>query len=155
MSTESCCSAGVRIFSDWIIPEGCLHRHLGDFYRNNPIMSRLVVTPLALLSGIVKVFLFPLMCAVGIAAMPMIALLRALQGKKDGGGWLQAWCFSILGVTASVAFMGLSCYYLPLVASSFILVTLITLSVIIHIQKLVKEPEEPPPFEKYHTIKIV
>lgn len=146
MSAECCCSAGIQIFSDWIIPEGMIQRRLGAFYEKNPVMARLIATPVALLSGIIKVFLFPVICVIGIVVMPIIALIRTCQGEKNGRDRMKAWGLCIVGVAASIAFLGVTCYYLPLITSSAILVVIMSISIILHVHKLVKEPVEPPLF---------
>lgn len=149
MSIESCVSGGISIFSDWVIPEGIVQRRLGDFYEQHPVMSRLIVTPIALVSGILKVFLFPVICLVGVVVMPIIALVRACQGREETGHWLEAWVFCILGVAASATFLIVSCYYIPLIASMAIFVALTGISIILHVHKLVKEPVEPPTYSDY------
>ena len=140
MSTESCCSSGINLWCDWVIPEGIIHRKLGDFYRDSPVMSRVAFTPIALISGILKPFFFPLICAVGVVVQPIIALVHAWRGEKEWKKWLQAFCFSFIGLVASIAILGIAIYFLPLVATVAILVTLIALSITIHVYKLVKEP---------------
>jgi hypothetical protein len=135
-----CCLAA-NYFSDWIVPEGWIQRGcLGPFYERHPVMSRVLATPIAFFSGTVKVFFFPVFCAVGILVMPIIAIIRACQGKKDGGEWLKAWCFSIVGLAASIAFIAVACYYLPLIVTCALLVTFLAISIIAHVYKLVKEP---------------
>lgn len=135
-----CCLAA-HYFSDWLSPEGLIQRHcLGAFYERHPVMSRVLATPIALISGIAKVFLFPAICAVGIVVMPIIAIIRACQGKKDGGEWLKAWCFSILGLAVSIAFIAMACYYLPLIVTCACLVAFLAISIIAQVHKLVKEP---------------
>lgn len=139
MSSTCCCSEGLQTFSDWVIPEAYIQRHhLGDFYRNNPLMSRLIATPIALFSGIIKTFLFPVICLVGVVVMPIIALIKA--GKKEGSDWLKGWFFSILGASVSCALLAVSCFYLPLIVTAALLATFLSISVVIHVYKLVKEP---------------
>jgi hypothetical protein len=145
MVAGNCCLAGIGLFGDWVIPEGKIQRRCGNFFQKKPLLSRFIATPIALVSGIVKVFLFPLICLVGVVVMPIIALIRCCLGKKDGVTWLQAWCFSILGVVASLAFVGATCFALPLIASSALLTLLVAGSIIFHVYKLVKEPRMPPP----------
>ena len=152
MATEACCQTGMKIFSDWVIPEGIVQRKLGDFYENHPIMSRLLVAPVALFTGFMKVFFFPLICLVGVVAMPIIALVRSCRGNNDGGGWLQAWCFCILGVAATAAFLGVACYYLPLINSATILVIMLAISIVLHVGTLLKEPKEPLSFQEFQSL---
>lgn len=142
MSSACQCSTGCGLFSDWVVPEGILQRKLGKFYANHPVMSRVLATPIATICGIAKVVLFPMICLIGMIAMPIIAIIRAGIGKKDGGEWVKAWCFSILGVAGCIAFFGFSTYYLPLISTSAFLVGGISLSIIVHVYKFVKEP--PP-----------
>jgi uncharacterized membrane protein len=146
MSIGSCCSPGWEIFGNLIIPEGMVQRRLGDFYKEHPVMSRLIATPIALISGIIKVFLFPLICLVGMVVMPIVALVCTCRKEKNSCEWLSAWGFCILGVTLSVTFLAVSCYYLPLVASMALLIAFISASIISHVRKLVAEPLKPPPF---------
>jgi len=152
MAIAPCFSDGMRIFNDWIIPERLLQQRLGVFYRYHPIMSRLMVTPLAFLSGIFKVVLFPLICTVGLVVMPFIALIRSCRGQ-NGKNWLLAWSFCLLGVGASITYLVVTCYYLPLVASTAILVAALAVSLIFHVDRLVKEPIKPPSLETYLLLK--
>ncbi len=133
-------SSGCSLFSYWMMPERLIHEQLGDYYRENPIGSRLFATPVALLSGMVKIFLFPLICAVGVIALPIIALVRYSQEKKETGAWLTAWAFSLLGVAASAAFIGAVTFHLPLVASAGLIILLLAASITYHVYYLVKEP---------------
>jgi hypothetical protein len=77
---------------------------------------------------------------VGVVVMPIIALIRLCQGKRDSTDWLKAWCFCLLGLSASIAFFGVTCYYFPLVTSFGLLITFICISIILHVYKYVKEP---------------
>lgn len=122
------------------MPETLIHNQLDQFYQENPIGARIIATPLALISGVVKVFLFPIICAVGVVVMPLIALIQACQGKKDFGPWLSAWVFSVLGLASSVAFIGVTTFHLPLVASVGIFFSLLSLSITLHVYQFVKEP---------------
>ena len=140
MSQSSCFSSGGSIFCSWVMPETLVHPQLDQFYRQNPIGARVIATPLALISGIVKLFLFPIICAVGVVIMPLIALIKACQGKKDFGPWLSAWAFSLLGLAGSVAFMSVTTFHLPLLASVGIFLSLLTISITLHVYQFVKEP---------------
>lgn len=139
MSDTSCLSSGSSLFCNWVMPETLVHDKLGSFYRSNPTGSRIIATPLALISGLVKVFLFPLICAIGVVVMPIIALIRACQGK-DYSSWLSAWFFSALGLAFSVAFMGVTTFHLPLVATVGIFVSFLSISITLHVYHFVKEP---------------
>lgn len=141
MSSDCCCAGGLKKSNDWFGPEFIIHRHLGSFYRDNPIMSRLITIPIAALTGALKVALFPLIAVVGLVVMPMIALVRFSQGKKEEGvEWLQAWGFCVLAVAGSVAFLGLFAFHIPLTWSIALIATAMTISIIIHVYKIAKEP---------------
>lgn len=141
-SENSCLSSGRSVFCTWLMPETLIHARLGSYYQENPMAARVVATPIAFLSGVVKLFLFPVICTVGIIVMPIIALIRACQDKPHNGSWLSAWCFCILGVAASVAFVGVTTFHVPLVISVGIFVALLSISITLHVYKLVKEPPD-------------
>ena len=143
MSASSCFSSGGSIFCSWVIPETLIHAQLGQFYQESPFGSRVIATPLALISGIIKLFLFPLICAVGIVVMPIIALIRVCQGKKDLGPWLGAWAFCVLGFATSVSFIGVTTFHLPLIASVGAFISLLSVSITLHVYQFVKEPDFP------------
>jgi hypothetical protein len=133
----SCLASSFSIFSDCIIPEGIMQRRLGTFYAQHPIMSRLIASPIALISGTIKTLLFPVICAVGLVALPIIALLKN-EGKT--GPWIGAWCFCLLGVVLSGAFIASVAFQLPLIVSSGLFVSFLAISIIFHVYTLVKEP---------------
>lgn len=153
MATSNCCSLlDSEVFVNLIIPEGMIHRHLGEFYETYPIGARLIATPIAFLTGSLKVILFPIICAIGVIVMPILAIIRACSpdkqdagspGRRGPGDYLKAWCFCIIGLGASIAFISLTTYHLNLVTSSGLFVGILSISIIIHVYKLVKEP--PPP----------
>ncbi len=132
--------SAVQIFSDWVIPEGIIQRELGDFYKENPVMARVIVAPIALTSGVLKVALFPIITLVGILVMPIIAAVRACQGDKQACEWLKATGLCVLGFTGSILFIGMMCYYMPLIASTAFLVSFLSVSIICHVYKLSQEP---------------
>ncbi len=140
MSESSCFSSGGSIFCSWVMPEALIHAQLGRSYRENPVGTRVIATPLALISGIVKLFLFPVICAVGVVVMPLIALIKACQGKANYGPWLSAWVFSVLGLAGSAAFIGVTTFHLPLIASVGMFISLLSVSVTLHVYQFVKEP---------------
>src|SRR5262249_30680419 len=134
------CTSGLDIFVDWVIPEGIVQRRLGSFYKNNSILARVIAVPIACVSALLKVPLFPLICLVGLIAMPVLAIIRLLQRKEDARDWLKAWCFTVVGVALSLAFIMISAYSVPLVISSAILIGVFCLSIAVHTYTLVKEP---------------
>lgn len=145
MSESSCFSSAGSIFCGWVMPETLIHAQLGQFYRDNPIGARVIATPLAFLSGVMKLILFPVICAVGIVVMPIIALIRVCQGKTDRGPWLAAWAFSVLGFAASVSFIGVTTFHLPLIASVGAFISLLSVSITLHVYQFVKEPPKVNP----------
>ncbi len=146
---SSCCpSAGCEIFTNFVIPEGMIHSRLGSFYAKNPIMSRVIATPVGLICGVAKVFLFPVICLVSLVAMPIMAIIRSSPpNKKDGGEWLKAWLFSFIGLAAYVAILCVPVFYLNLVTSIGLFIALFSFSIVIHIYKFVKEPQPPQQVE--------
>jgi multidrug transporter EmrE-like cation transporter len=139
--TLCCCDKGCDLFRYWVIPESFIQERLGSIYEQHPIMSRIVATPIAFFSGFLKVFLFPIICLVGIVTMPLFALLSKCKGRtEDSSNWLKAWGFCILGLGISIAFLAITCYQLPLVVSCGLFVGLLAVSITIHVYRLVKEP---------------
>ena len=73
--------------------------------------------------------------------MPVMALVKACQGKRsEACDWLKAWAFCMLGAAAFVGLM-IGVAALPLVISGPLLGGVIALSIIIHIYKVNKEPD--------------
>jgi len=140
MECLGCCSKGFEIFTDWVIPEGIVHRRLGPLYANHPVMSRFLATPIALISGIVKIFLFPIICLVGAIALPLVAAARHFLNKGDGKEFLKSFGFCVLGFSASILFLSITSYYTPLLGSSALFLGLLSVSITIHVYKLMQEP---------------
>lgn len=134
------CSHSCSIFSSLVIPEQFLHGKLGSCYEKRPVMSRIVATPIACVAGAVKPLLFPLICAVGVVTFPLIALIRACLGKKDGGEWLKAWVFSVIGSLGVALFVLAGGYYFSLVTSSAILISVLSFSITLHVYTYLKQP---------------
>lgn len=145
MSTDNCTySLGTDRFCQWIIPEALVHNELSKFYKDYPIGSRLLAGVIGLINGTLKPLLFPIMCAVGVVAMPIIAAVQLARGEKeDACEWMKAWVFCVLGAAATLGFVTIMTFYLPLTATAVIMTGFIAFSIVIHVYKLVKEP--PPP----------
>jgi hypothetical protein len=144
MSTQCCCSAGFDIFTDLVVYEGVIHSRLGEFYQENPIMARVIATPIALIAGFVKVILFPVICVIGVVVLPILACVRAIRKEVGAGDLMKAWVFCLLGLAISAAFLIIAVHHLSLVASGALLITAISISIVVHVYKLVKEPPPPP-----------
>lgn len=147
MSTDNCkCSLGADRFCHWIVPEVLVHNELGQFYKDHPIGSRILAATIALFDGALKPLLFPVMCAVGVVAMPIIAGVQLARGEnEDACEWGKAWIFCVLGAAATLGFVTIMTFYLPLTATVAILTGFIAFSIVIHVYKLVKEPPLPLP----------
>lgn len=136
------CAGGIEIADNFFSPEFYyIHRHLGSLYQENPTMARLIATPLAMLSGMTKVLLAPVISAVGTIAMPIIALTLYWQGKENSGDWLQAWYFCLLGVGLSIACLTMLSS-VPMVYSTSVLALAVSLSIVIHVHKAVQIPTD-------------
>ncbi len=120
-------------------PEFILQRNMP--YRSHPVASRVAMGTVATISGIIMPFLSPLLAALGFILMPILAGVVACMGDSKGAkGYLQAWGVSVFTLAASVAFMSLTTFYLPLIWSSVLAISLIGLSVILHVRKAMKDP---------------
>lgn|GEM_PF-5462107 len=139
MATE--CSSGCSLFYHWVMFESSIHNDLGDFYHENPIGSRVIATPIALIMGMAKVILFPVICAIGIIAMPIIAMVKVYQGKPEWEARLSAWCFCVLGLASFATFICVSTFHIPLNASIGLLIVFFSISISIHGYELFKEPQ--------------
>lgn len=132
------CSGGLEISSNFYGFDIYLKENstkLGELYKNYPVMSRIVATPIAVFSGTVKVFLFPVISAIGLIALPIIALIRCVRGDKNNGNWCMGSVFCLLGVVGSIAFFGITGFYLPVVVSAILFAGAIALSICIHVYK--------------------
>jgi hypothetical protein len=134
-----CFSSGAELFYKMAMPESLIHARLGECYEKNPCLSRVVATPLVVLSGIVKFFLLPVICLVGLLVLPIIAIIRACHNQPVGK-LLGAWCFCILGLISYGAFLSVTTFHLPLVASAGIFIALLSISITLHVHQFMKEP---------------
>jgi hypothetical protein len=140
---SSCvCSEGFKIFCNGLAPEEFARGRMGKIYRDHPIMSRVVATPLAVIFGIIKVLLFPVFIAVGLVALPIIGLKRFFCSKdKPIYPWFQAWGFCLIGLGLTIGFMSLSTFNIPVFYCSLIFMGVISLSITVHVHRALKEPE--------------
>lgn len=134
------CSGVGKAYHTFYSPEHLIGLKLGSFYQDCPIMSRVVLIPLAAINGVAKTILFPLLSLIGTLVMPIIALIRACLGKRDTADWLKAWTFSVLGFAGFVAFCAVSAFYLPLTASAGIFLGGMCVSIAFHVYRAVQEP---------------
>ncbi|NGX62288.1 MAG: hypothetical protein K940chlam9_01785 [Chlamydiae bacterium] len=142
------CSSTCGILKGWFAPEYLVKEKtcVAGHYETSHILSRVVVTPLATIDGFAKVFLAPLMALVGVVAMPIIALVRKCAlGKDDGGKWMKAWGVCLLTTVGTVAFLVVTGYYIPLLASTAIFVSLFAASICLHVYLGVKAPSPTIP----------
>jgi hypothetical protein len=109
-----------------------------NFYKECSVMSRCIFMPLAAIRGAGKVFLFPVIMAVGAVALPLIGLFKSLW-NSDGSGWehLKAGGICLLGAGAVLGFMLVSAYHLPLIASTSIFMSAMVVSICIHVYRAV------------------
>lgn len=148
------CDSGLKISNSFFAPEAYLKdRYLGDFYANHLVMSRYTMVPVGALCGFSKPFLFPVISAIGVVVLPIIALLKLADGHrndkpesiKNGKDCLKAWAFSILGVGATIAFLAITAYFIPLVWSSALFLSFTVVSVSVHVYLMAKEPPASQP----------
>lgn len=136
------------ILADLFGPEFIAQRNMGGTFRKYPVGARIASGTVATVSGLLKPFLCPLIAALGIVLMPIKAGVASCRGDVEGTkGYLEAWVFCILTVAATVAFLAVTTYFMPLIWSSSLGVVMVALSVILHVQKAMREPGEllPPP----------
>lgn len=146
MST-SCCAGGLEKSNNWFGPEFVIHKTkcVGEFYKTHPVMSRLIAVPLVALTGTVKVVGFPFIALVGMVVFPIMAIIRASQGRREEAVQnLQACGFCALAIVGTVAFLGLFAFNMPLVWSLALIAAGVAISIIIHVYKIAKEPSEIP-----------
>lgn len=139
------CSGGLEISSNFYGFDLYLKEHsttLGELYKNHPVMSRIVASVIAAISGTIKVFLFPVISAIGLIALPIIALVRCVKGERNNGNWCMGSVYCLLGIAGSIAFFGITGFCLPVVASASLFAGAIAFSICIHVYKANKDYPE-------------
>lgn len=139
---SSCCVESFHNSNLWFgFPDIQVQRECAWAYKDYPIASRVVAIPVATVVGFIKPFFFPVVAAVGIVVLPVIAAIRHFR-KGDASAWLGAWVFSILATGSCVAFMAISAFYLPLVASASIFMSALTISIFVHVYRACHTPQD-------------
>lgn len=116
---------------------------MGNFYRDHAVMARVVFIPVALVSGLVKGLLFPIITTIQTLIFSIIAIVRIIQRKNDDAHYWQAAALSFVGASTCVVFFVLSAYYLPISAASGIYMTGVAISVTVHIYRACRGPVVP------------
>jgi len=150
----ACCTGRTSgILADLFGPEFIAVRNMKGTYQRHPVGARIGTGTVAAVSGLLKPFLAPLIAALGLVLMPIMAGVASQKGDVEGTkGYLKAWGFCALTIGATVAFMAITTYFMPLLWSSALVVVIVTLSVIFHVQKAMKEPGTLPPLENIQRI---
>jgi hypothetical protein len=146
----TCCAGRTSgILADLFGPEFILHRNMKGTFRNYPVGARVGFGTAAAISGLFKPFLCPLIAALGLVLMPIKAGIASHRGDVEGTkSYLKAWGFCFLTVAGTFTFLTVSTYFMPLLWSSALVVVIVTLSVIFHVQKAMKEPGDLSPLEE-------
>lgn len=138
----TCCSGKTcDVLGDVFGPEYMVHRRLGGIYSRHPVGARIVTANVSTLSGLLKPFLVPIIAAVGLLILPIIAAAKFKGDRESAKGHLKAWGFCFLTIGATVAFFSLTTFYMPLVWSSAVVASICALSIILHVYKAMKEPD--------------
>ncbi|MCC5832674.1 MAG: hypothetical protein JJU12_06500 [Chlamydiales bacterium] len=139
----TCCAGRTGgILADLFGPEFILHRNMGETFRKHPVAARVGFGTAATLSGLVKPLICPLIAALGLVLMPIKAGVASYKGDVEGAkANLKAWGFCCLTIVATVAFFAVTTYCMPLLWSSALAIAILSLSVICHVHKAMKEPE--------------
>lgn len=124
-----------------------LNKSVTNFYQSYPCLSRTLFGAGATLLGAGKVFLFPIIALVAVVAMPIIALVRGIQGKGDAKAWLVAWSFSVLGLAAFACFVTVAAFHMPLIGSCVVLWGGVAASITVHVYRAMKDPLPLPSIE--------
>ncbi len=128
--------------ADFFIPERIAHRNLGEAYAQYPFASRVGLGSIATVTGFLKPFLAPIIAAIGTVVMPILACIRVCKGDSEGAkGYFKAWRVCFLTLIGATAFMLTTAYFLPLIASTALVVSLCALSIIFHVREMMKDPE--------------
>ena len=94
------------------------------------------------ISGIMKPFLIPLIAAIGIILMPILAGIALYRGDKEAArSYLGAFGACVLILGACAAYLYVSAYHMPLNVSVAVSVCLVALSVILHIRGAMHAPK--------------
>jgi hypothetical protein len=138
----ACCYGRTSgILADLFGPEFILQRNMGENFRKYPVGARVAAGAAATVSGLFKPFLCPLIAATGLLLLPIKAGIASYRGDAQGTkDYLKAWSFCILSIGLTVAFLTTTTYFMPLVYSSALVVGIVSLSIIFHVKKAMKEP---------------
>lgn len=130
-------TTAIGIVNTWFDPPVWERSKCYDsFYKEHPVMSRAIFMPLALIRGIAKVFLYPLVALVGAIVLPLFGILKCLWNSKCVG-WeeVKAGGICLLGAGLFATYMLLSAYHFSFVASSSIFMGAILVSTSVHIYR--------------------
>lgn len=134
-----CCDEKTSsILADFFGPEFIpLRKMRGQKYT---VLTYSVAGTVATVTGFIKPFIGPVIAALGLIIMPIKAGIASYKGDVEGTkAYLKAWGFCALTVGGTIAFMGVTGFCMPLVVSATIVVAIVALSVIMHVQKAMRE----------------
>lgn len=116
-----------QILSNLFAPELALQRKIDRDIRP-------VAVPLVTLSGLIKPLLVPIIAALGVVLLPVLAAAK----KGERTPYLKAWVFCVLTVVASFGAISLAAFHVRLLWSSLILTSACALSIILHVRNSIK-----------------
>lgn len=149
MSLSACCSGGFEVSNDFHYLEGicCEER----------VLCEPCSIAGAVVSAIFKTLVFPITCALATIVFTARALYELGNGNTEKSQVYAAAAFlNLVGFVASMAFLVISAYFMPVMGGSVVVLSFMTLSIVVHVKRAaeafppdpMKVPGTPPSDEE-------
>ncbi|MFN0065967.1 MAG: DUF5422 family protein [Chlamydiales bacterium] len=127
---------GLKLFSDFCDPISWGLERSKTAQKYNCICKSACLPFNGMVIGLIKPLLAPIIAAIGLVVFPIMAVIRALQGREaDTKAHFQAFFVSIIVIAAVVGFVMISGNYLKLKTSLGVVSAVMAASVAFHVYR--------------------